>query len=220
MSDKHASQQSRYTGDRLIPGAFAGETVTRRKFMSGTAQTAGAIAAAGFTLPALGFAFGPVFHEVPHHWSPAGPPEMFTEDNYVPIVITLTPGVGEVGKGLVYVRKHNPKIDTDKFDKNTPYIAISARCAHLGCDVRWVSAAQRFVCPCHGGTYNVLGIRVAGPPPRPLDRFFTRLKGNMVEIGPRFSVNDELRRFSPRDPGEPLDGIGQYLYPSRPSIRI
>ena len=35
----------------------------------------------------------------------------------------------------------------------------------------------------------------------------------------RFSVNSELQRFSPRDPGEPLDGIGQYLYPSRPDAR-
>jgi menaquinol-cytochrome c reductase iron-sulfur subunit len=37
----------------------------------------------------------------------------------------------------------------------------------------------------------------------------------VVEIGPRYSVNSELRRFSPRDPAEPLDGIGQYLYPKR-----
>jgi quinol---cytochrome c reductase iron-sulfur subunit, bacillus type len=41
----------------------------------------------------------------------------------------------------------------------------------------------------------------------------------LVQVGPRFSVNSELRRFSPRDPGEPLDGIGQYLYPSRPTAR-
>ena len=41
--------------------------------------------------------------------------------------------------------------------------------------------------------------------------------GENVQLGPRFSVNSELRRFSPRDPGEPLDGIGQYLYPSRPT---
>jgi menaquinol-cytochrome c reductase iron-sulfur subunit len=33
-------------------------------------------------------------------------------------------------------------------------------------------------------------------------------------------VNSELERFSPRDPGEPLDGIGQYLYPSRPSTSV
>jgi hypothetical protein len=54
---------------------------------------------------------------------------------------------------------------------------------------------------------------------RPLDRFYTQLEGDAVVIGPRFSVNSELQRFSPRDPGEPLDGVGQYLYPSRPSMR-
>jgi menaquinol-cytochrome c reductase iron-sulfur subunit len=56
-----------------------------------------------------------------------------------------------------------------------------------------------------------------GPPVRPLDRFYTRFNSSsgLVEIGPRFSVNSELHRFSPRDPGQPLDGIGQYLYPAR-----
>mgnify|MGYP003299277186 CR=1 FL=1 len=50
---------------------------------------------------------------------------------------------------------------------------------------------------------------------RPLDRFYTRLHDGFVQIGPRYSVNSELHRFSPRDPAEPLDGIGQYLYPRR-----
>ncbi|MGZ4185314.1 MAG: hypothetical protein ACXVUE_13000 [Solirubrobacteraceae bacterium] len=63
--------------------------------------------------------------------------------------------------------------------------------------------------------YNFRGIRVGGPPPRPLDRFYTLIKDRRVLLGPRFSVNNELRRFSPRDPGEPLDGIGQFLYPRR-----
>ena len=82
--------------------------------------------------------------------------------------------------------------------------------------MRWVDAAERFICPCHGGVYDLLGRRVGGPPVRPLDRFYTRVNGENVEVGPRFSVNSELRRFSPRDPGEPLDGIGQYLYPVAP----
>jgi hypothetical protein len=60
---------------------------------------------------------------------------------------------------------------------------------------------------------------VGGPPVRPLDRFYTRVRAGQLELGPRYSVNAELDRFSPRDPGEPLDGIGQYLYPSRPSVR-
>jgi Rieske Fe-S protein len=220
VSDKHTKHKSKYTLDRQIPGAFEGETVTRRRFMTGTAHTAGGIAAAAFTLPALGFAIGPIFKSTPHRWETVGSVNAFPDNNYVPVVLTLTPGIGEAGKTTVYIRKYNPALDTDPYDRReTPYIAITSRCAHLGCPVRWVDAAQRFICPCHGGVYDLLGRRVGGPPVRPLDRFYTRVSGEEVQVGPRFSVNSELRRFSPRDPAEPLDGIGQYLYPSRPGAQ-
>jgi menaquinol-cytochrome c reductase iron-sulfur subunit len=219
VSDKHAKHKSKYTADRMIPGAFEGETITRRRFMTGTANAAGIIAAASFTLPALGFALGPVFKSTPHTWETVGPVGSFPDNNYVPVVVTLTPGIGEAGKATVYVRKRNPAIDVDPYDRETSYIAVTSRCAHLGCPVRWVDAAERFICPCHGGVYDLLGRPVGGPPVRPLDRFYTRVVGEEVQIGPRFSVNSELRRFSPRDPGEPVDGIGQYLYPSRPTAQ-
>ncbi len=219
MPDRRSKQRSKYTIDRGIPGAFEGETVTRRRFMTASAHTAGAIAGAAFTLPALGFALGPVFKTKPARWEIVGTADQFPDNNYIPTILTVEPNIGEAGKTTVYIRKNNPAIDTDIYDKNTPYIAISSRCAHLGCPVRWVDAAERFICPCHGGVYDLLGRRVGGPPVRPLDRFYTRVKGEYVEVGPRFSVNSELRRFSPRDPGEPLDGIGQYLYPSRPGAQ-
>jgi menaquinol-cytochrome c reductase iron-sulfur subunit len=219
VADKHLKHKSKYTLDRGIPGAFEGETVTRRRFMTGTAHTAGAISAAAFALPALGFAVGPIFKSTPHRWEAVGTADMFTDTNYIPVVLTLTPNIGEAGKTTVYVRKFNPEIDTDPYDRDTPYIAISSRCAHLGCPVRWVDAAERFICPCHGGVYDLLGRRVGGPPVRPLDRFYTRVNGENVEVGPRFSVNSELKRFSPRDPGEPLDGLGQFFYPSRPGAQ-
>lgn len=219
MSDKRAKHKSKLTLDRQIPGAFEGETVTRRRFMTGTAHTTGAIAASAFALPALGFAIGPIFKGTPQHWEPVGTEGSFSDTNYIPVVLTVAPNIGEAGKTTVYVRRFNPEIDTDPYDRSTPYIVISSRCAHLGCPVRWVDAAERFICPCHGGVYDLLGRRVGGPPVRPLDRFYTRVSGENVEVGPRFSVNSELRRFSPRDPGEPLDGIGQYLYPSRPGAQ-
>jgi len=219
VSDKHAKHKSKYTLDRQIPGAFEGETVTRRRFMVVTANGAGGLAAASFALPALAFAIGPIFKSTPHHWETVGTVDQFPENNYVPVVVTLTPGIGQAGKSTVYMRKRNPAIDTDRYDRNTRYIAITSRCAHLGCPVRWVDAAERFICPCHGGVYNLLGVPVGGPPVRPLDRFYTRVVGEEVQVGPRFSVNSELKHFSPRDPGEPIDGLGQYLYPSRPSTR-
>jgi menaquinol-cytochrome c reductase iron-sulfur subunit len=83
--------------------------------------------------------------------------------------------------------------------------------------VLWVSAAVRYFCPCQGGFYGS-GVQLTGGPPlRPLDRFYTRLNKTtgLVEVGPRYSLNSEFHRFSPRDPAEPLDGIGQYLYPAR-----
>jgi menaquinol-cytochrome c reductase iron-sulfur subunit len=210
---------ARRTADRQIPGAFEGETITRRRFMTVTSQGAGAVAAGAFLLPALGFAIGPIFKKTEHPWETVGQLSDFNEYNYVPVTFTVTPGIGEAGKTTAYIRKRNPLIDTDPYDEDTQYIAISTRCAHLGCPVRWVDAAERFICPCHGGVYDLLGRRVGGPPVRPLDRFYTRVIGEFVQVGARFSVNSELKRFSPRDPGEPIDGIGQYLYPSRPSER-
>ncbi len=198
-----------------MPGAFEGETVNRRRFMTMSVHTAGAVSAAAFTLPALGFALGPIFSRVPFAWQTIGVASDFTNDNYVIKVITLVEGIGESGKTIAYVRTRNPAIDIEPGDQYNQWIALSSRCMHLGCPVRFVPAAGRFICPCHGGVYNFRGLVAGGPPVRPLDRFYTRLENGYVQIGPRYSVNSELRRFSPRDPGQPLDGIGQYLYPSR-----
>jgi menaquinol-cytochrome c reductase iron-sulfur subunit len=211
--------KSKYTSDRLIPGSFEGETVTRRRFMTLTANGAGAVAAASFTLPALAFAIGtPIFDKPPIRWEGVGKTSDFPNDTYTPKVITIISGIGEVGKTTVYVRARNDKIDQkpNPPDYNEQFIAISTRCMHLGCPVRYVQASQRFICPCHGGVYDFQGIVVGGPPVRPLDRFYTRVRNGVVEVGPRYSVNTELKRFDAyRDPAQDLDGIGQYLYPPR-----
>ena len=214
MPDRRRAK-SPYTADRNIPGAFEGETVTRRRFMTGSVHLFGGMAAAAIGLPALAFALGPVFERERASWEDVGAAADFPPTTYVPKVITETSGVGEVGKTTVYLRKHNPSIDGPARDSFDDYVAISSRCAHVGCPVRYFEASQRFICPCHGGVYDFRGARVGGPPVRPLDRFYTRVRGARLQVGPRFSVNSELHRFSPRDPGEPLDGIGQYLYPRR-----
>ncbi len=64
---------------------------------------------------------------------------------------------------------------------------------------------------CHGGVYGSAGQVEGGPPVRPLDRFYTKVSRGRVEIGDRFSVNSELRRFKPRDPSNHLDGLWEYL---------
>jgi len=215
VPDRHEKTKSPYTADRDYPGAFEGETVTRRRLVTGGGQALGVIAAASFALPALGFALGPVFERGKATWEAVGSPDDFIAESYIPKVITTTRRVGEVGKTTVYMRKHEPSVDGELKDSYDEYVAISTRCMHLGCPVRYIEASQRFVCPCHGGVYDFTGRVVGGPPVRPLDRFYTRVRAGLVEVGPRYSVNSELKRYSPRDPGEPLDGIGPYLYPPR-----
>lgn len=50
---------------------------------------------------------------------------------------------------------------------------LSNSCAHLGCPVRWlvVGGEGEFLCPCHGGIYDINGAYVAGPPPRGMYKY-------------------------------------------------
>jgi Rieske Fe-S protein len=55
---------------------------------------------------------------------------------------------------------------------------LSNSCAHLGCPVRWLVNAEgegEFLCPCHGGIYDINGGWVGGPPPRGMYRY-TKVK--------------------------------------------
>ena len=82
---------------------------------------------------------------------------------YRPVIITIRSGIGEAGKTTAYVRQGSEDLDEDPNE----YIAVSTRCAHLGCPVRFVRAAGIFSCPCHGGAYDFEGKVIGGPPVRP-----------------------------------------------------
>jgi len=56
-------------------------------------------------------------------------------------------------------------------------------CTHLGCAYSWVPEKAEFHCPCHGGKFDQEGNRIAGPPPRPLDRFEWKMESNVLKIG-------------------------------------
>jgi quinol---cytochrome c reductase iron-sulfur subunit, bacillus type len=46
---------------------------------------------------------------------------------------------------------------------------LSSICPHLGCPINWHPDRSQFFCPCHGGIFDVMGQRIGGPPPRPMD---------------------------------------------------
>lgn len=188
--------------------------MTRRKAFTVAGQAVGGVAVVAVALPAIGFALAPVFHRAKSRWEAVGPVGDFTPLTYRPVVITIVPGIGEAGKTTAYVRKGSEDLKEDP----TVFLAISTRCAHLGCPVRFVQAAGNFICPCHGGVYDFQGKRTGGPPVRPLDRFQTRVRNGQVEVGSRYSVTSQLDPVRARDPGEFTGGVWEYLYPPRPTV--
>ena len=61
-------------------------------------------------------------------------------------------------------------------------VAFSRRCTDLGCLVSWDRQREQFLCPCHQGIYDKTGKNVAGPPPRPLDRFSIVKRGDQLYV--------------------------------------
>jgi menaquinol-cytochrome c reductase iron-sulfur subunit len=203
-------------------GYFKGESMTRRTAFSVGVQALGGVAGLAVALPTIGFAVAPLFEEQAEPWQAVGPTSDFGPDAYRPVTITAVEGIGETGKTTAYIRQGNPDLSglPEGYETESPdeYIAISTRCAHLGCPVAYFGAAKNFICPCHGGVYGFLGERIGGPPVRPLDRFQTRVTNGQVEVGPRYSVTTHFDPVRARDPGEFTGGIWEYLYPPRPSV--
>jgi cytochrome b6-f complex iron-sulfur subunit len=62
------------------------------------------------------------------------------------------------------------------------FLAMSRSCTHLSCTVPWVSAENKFICPCHSSEFDIRG-EVANPPaPRALDLFSIEIENNVVKV--------------------------------------
>jgi cytochrome b6-f complex iron-sulfur subunit len=59
----------------------------------------------------------------------------------------------------------------DDIDQHaTGFYALISVCTHLGCTPNYLSAENKFKCPCHGSGFRTTGVNFEGPAPRPLER--------------------------------------------------
>ena len=63
--------------------------------------------------------------------------------------------------------------------------AFSAQCTHLNCTVQYRPDFQHIWCACHNGLYDLNGRVLSGPPPRPLEQFEVRVRGDEVVVSRR-----------------------------------
>ena len=62
------------------------------------------------------------------------------------------------------------------------FVIFSSVCPHLGCRYNWSADAKRFICPCHGSQFSIVGEHLAGPAPRGLDPLPFREANGTAEV--------------------------------------
>lgn len=60
--------------------------------------------------------------------------------------------------------------------------AFSATCTHLGCIVQYRQDLGHIWCACHNGHFDLKGINIQGPPPRPLEAFAVNVRGDQIVV--------------------------------------
>ncbi len=76
------------------------------------------------------------------------------------------------------------------------FTVFDDRCTHLGCPFAWSKEDKRFHCPCHNGVFDPDGRVLAGPPPRPLDRYEYKVENGVLYVGKLYEVDDRLQRVT------------------------
>lgn len=77
------------------------------------------------------------------------------------------------------------------------FMAFSSRCTHLGCTLPWDDTAEQFICPCHASKFDIRGLVVNSPAPRPLDILPVKIENRMIQV----DIGHKIKRkdFNPGD---------------------
>jgi menaquinol-cytochrome c reductase iron-sulfur subunit len=87
------------------------------------------------------------------------------------------------------VRKDSWRVSTEKASawilkkSDQDVVAYGPSCTHLGCAYKWDDPSKNFICPCHTSAFSIDGKVLAGPAPRPLDRYDVRLDNGKILLG-------------------------------------
>jgi nucleotide-binding universal stress UspA family protein len=85
------------------------------------------------------------------------------------IARTVAQNLSEIGKGeggIVATGDHKVAVYRDQ--KGVVH-AVSAKCTHMGCTVKWNPSQKTWDCPCHGSRFSPFGQVVNGPAAKPLE---------------------------------------------------
>jgi menaquinol-cytochrome c reductase iron-sulfur subunit len=222
------------------PDEVTGERFPRNKFLELTTLGLGGVITGIVALPVAGFAVLPAFTGDELEGVDLGPLDKYPEGEWMEATFLLEPAAGEVSRRTAFVRNNGMR------DGAPSMTLISNRCVHLGCPVQAAGPRNdderetieteqaeltitpvlpaNFSCPCHGGSYDTEGNRIAGPPVRALDRYRFAIRDGNVVLLETYSVGDvegegadaRITAYGLQGPGEHVDGLSGLLYPIQP----
>lgn len=163
------------SGHAGCPQADDAATLSRRGFLAKLCVGLAGICTAVLGVPVVGFILAPLFRKTPYSWVNVGKVAEFAVGKTVNVTIvdpSSLPWAGITARSAAWLRR----------ESETEFIAFSVNCTHLGCPVRWMSEADLFMCPCHGGVFYKDGKVAAGPPQHPLPRYNVRVQDGLVQI--------------------------------------
>lgn len=147
----------------------------RRDFMKAVIAGVSGLIGAAVGLPAIAYIVGPAIKQATDTWIRLGTVnkvELGTPTLFKTIIETQTGWINAEEEFSAYVLTENGQ----------DFIVMSNICTHLGCRVRWIPNQDGFYCPCHNGVFAKDGAVIAGPPPRPLDRFESKVEDGVLFI--------------------------------------
>jgi menaquinol-cytochrome c reductase iron-sulfur subunit len=149
---------------------------TRRGFYIGAIYSLWAIITAALGLPALIYLLFPPKVRKESEWVDAGDISKIAPNSPVEMAF------------------HRNRVDGWKVisEKSTAWVvkqadnsvvAYGPQCTHLGCAYHWEEGKNEFLCPCHTSLFGMDGKVLAGPAPRPLDRYEVKVQGSKLLLG-------------------------------------
>ncbi|MBW1773092.1 MAG: succinate dehydrogenase iron-sulfur subunit [Deltaproteobacteria bacterium] len=167
-------------GEKEIRGEepVVGEPWSRRRFLS--MATVGISAAAGLFIGGLltAGAFAPALRSRTRQWVRVGGAGEFMSDREGVKTVQIR---YQVEDGFYKNRLTKP-VMVSRIADPSGVVVFNSRCTHLGCTVHWDEAKKLFVCACHGGAFYPDGRVKAGPPPRPLVRYRTKVEDGQLFV--------------------------------------
>ena len=153
----------------------ANQEMSRRKFMSVAIAAMSGLIGAAVGLPAIAYIIGPALARKADEWIRLGAINKVEPGNPALFKTTI-----ERQTGWLSAQEEVSAYVLTEDGQN--YIAMSNICTHLGCRARWIAEQEQFFCPCHNGVFGKDGSVISGPPPRPLDRFETKIENGVLFI--------------------------------------